>query len=162
MEFLKDLFGASALTYEELVAKTTENGLNVVDLTQGKYVSKQKHDKLSSQRDALKAKCTELINSIEGEGGLNNRIEELRAALQVKEIALIKAEDKKKQLEELGRALEKDRIKLWILKPNKLARNCHGRKAKTSKQICYLLWSNKCTSKSNRKCTTFQLMKIDR
>lgn len=44
MDFLKGLFGAEALTYEQFVAKATEAKLNIVDIGGGQYVSRAKFD----------------------------------------------------------------------------------------------------------------------
>lgn len=44
MDFLKDLFGTEALTFEQLKAKVEEKKFNVVNLAEGNYVSKTKFD----------------------------------------------------------------------------------------------------------------------
>lgn len=44
MEFLKDLFGEEALTYEQLSAKVSEKGFKVADLSTGNYVSRKKYE----------------------------------------------------------------------------------------------------------------------
>ncbi len=43
MDFLKDIFGAEALTFEQFQAKVKENGqIKLADLSGGQYVAKQK------------------------------------------------------------------------------------------------------------------------
>jgi hypothetical protein len=51
MEFLKELFGEEALTYEQLLAKVNEKGLKVADLSTGKYVDKKKYEDEVSTKD---------------------------------------------------------------------------------------------------------------
>lgn len=48
---LKELFGEEALTYEQLSAKLTENGMKLADLSTGNYVSKRKFDDELAARD---------------------------------------------------------------------------------------------------------------
>lgn len=51
MEFLKELFGADALTYDQLAAKVAEKKLNVVDISGGQYVGRGKYDDQIKARD---------------------------------------------------------------------------------------------------------------
>ncbi|MCH5210433.1 MAG: phage scaffolding protein [Oscillospiraceae bacterium] len=59
MEFLKDLFGTGALTFEQFTKAVEDKGLKIADLSAGEYVSKQKHE------DELQAK-DEQINTLNG------------------------------------------------------------------------------------------------
>lgn len=81
MEFLKELFDRGPLSYEELESKATKKGFKVADLSQGKYVSKAKHQKVISERNVLQVKYTslltlynDLLDSIYGDDGINTRI----------------------------------------------------------------------------------------
>lgn len=51
MDFLKELFGEEALTYDQLSSKVTERGFKVADLSTGNYVAKKKYTDDISSRD---------------------------------------------------------------------------------------------------------------
>lgn len=51
MEFLKALFEAGALTWEQFSAAVTEKGYKIADLSTGNYVSKQKYNDDIQTRD---------------------------------------------------------------------------------------------------------------
>lgn len=81
MEFLKGLFSIGPISYEEFESKVAERGFKVADLSQGKYVSKAKHQKVISERDVLQVKYTslltlynDLLDTIYGDDGINTRI----------------------------------------------------------------------------------------
>ena len=57
MEFLKALFGDEALTYDQLAAKVAEGKLNVVNIADGSYVSRNKFD---DTVNGLKSQVTDL------------------------------------------------------------------------------------------------------
>ena len=44
MEFLKNLFANGPLTYDQLAEAVSKAGMNVVDLSSGAYVAKDKFD----------------------------------------------------------------------------------------------------------------------
>lgn len=49
MEFLKDLFGAEALTYDQLAAKVAEKKMKLADISTGAYVGKEKFESLPTR-----------------------------------------------------------------------------------------------------------------
>lgn len=51
MDFLKDLFGEEALTFEQLKNKVSERGFKVADLSTGNYVAKKKYEDDIQTRD---------------------------------------------------------------------------------------------------------------
>lgn len=54
MDFLKDLYGSEALTFEQLSAKVTEKGLKLADLSTGNYVAKKKYeDEISAKETSI-------------------------------------------------------------------------------------------------------------
>ena len=61
MEFLKALFGDEALTYDQLAAKVAEGKLNVVNIADGSYVSRNKFD---DTVNGLKSQVTDLQGQI--------------------------------------------------------------------------------------------------
>lgn len=61
MDFLKELFGDAALTFEQLQAKVAEKGLKLADLSTGNYVDKKKYDDAVETRDT---QITELKGQI--------------------------------------------------------------------------------------------------
>ena len=61
MDFLKELFGDEALTFEQLQAKVAEKGIKLADLTTGNYVDKKKYDDAVAARDT---QITELKGQI--------------------------------------------------------------------------------------------------
>ena len=67
MEFLKKLFAeGEALTYEQLQQKATAAKLNIVDLSDGKYVSQVKYkaatDQVADLQGQLAARDTDLTD----------------------------------------------------------------------------------------------------
>lgn len=98
MEFLKELFGTEALTYEQLVAKVTEKKLNVVDISGGQYVSRAKYDDRTkalddqvkdlkaqiAQRDADTATLKEQLTAAQGDAGKLAELQQSMADLQAK------------------------------------------------------------------------------
>lgn len=74
MEFLKDIYGDKALTYEELVQAINahngdeankENQIKLGNLGTGKYVDKGKHDNLQALLDSSKGDVQTLTETIE-------------------------------------------------------------------------------------------------
>lgn len=61
MEFLKNLFGAEPLTYEQFAAKVAEAKIKPVDISGGAYVSKEKFD---SKVTALNGQISELQGQV--------------------------------------------------------------------------------------------------
>ena len=51
MDFLKELFGEEALTFEQLSKKVSEKGLKLADLSTGNYVAKKKYTDDLESRD---------------------------------------------------------------------------------------------------------------
>ena len=51
MDFLKELFGDEALTFEQLSSKVTEKGLKLADLSTGNYVAKKKYEDEVNAKD---------------------------------------------------------------------------------------------------------------
>lgn len=66
MEFLKELFGGVALTYEQLAEAAQKKGLRVVDATGGAYVPKADADGLSGQISTLTTQLGEANKKLEG------------------------------------------------------------------------------------------------
>ena len=54
MEFLKELFGTEALTYDQLAARVSEKKLKLADLSGGAYVGKEKFETLMTEKNGLK------------------------------------------------------------------------------------------------------------
>ena len=75
MEFLKALFESGALTYEEFAAKVKEAGLNVVNIADGSYVSR---NKFNDTVNGLKTQVTDLQGQIAQRdtdlAGLNDKL----------------------------------------------------------------------------------------
>ena len=66
MEFLKELFGTEALTYDQLAKKVTEKKMKLADLSGGAYVGKEKFDALTLERDSLKSRLELADGKLEG------------------------------------------------------------------------------------------------
>lgn len=66
MEFLKDLFGGGALTYEQLSAAAKEKGLQVVNAAGGAWVPKADADNLQGQVTTLTGQLGEANKKLEG------------------------------------------------------------------------------------------------
>lgn len=66
MEFLKDLFGGQALTYEQLSEAAKGKGLQVVNAADGAYVSKADADNLNGQIATLTTQLGEANKKLEG------------------------------------------------------------------------------------------------
>lgn len=66
MEFLKELFGENALTYEELAEALKSNKeIKLANLATGAYVGKEKFDALEVDRNGLKKQLDEANQQIE-------------------------------------------------------------------------------------------------
>lgn len=60
-EFLKELFGENALTFEQFSQAVTSKGYKLTDLSTGNYVSKHKHtDELEAKDSAIEALKSQL------------------------------------------------------------------------------------------------------
>lgn len=109
MEFLKALFGDEALTYDQLAAKVTEGKLNVVNIADGSYVSRNKFD---DTVNGLKSQVTDLQGQIAQRdtdlAGLNEQL----TAAQADAGQLAEAQ---KQLSALQSKYDKD-SKAWEAK----------------------------------------------
>jgi hypothetical protein len=66
MDFLKELFGGSALTHEQLTAKAREKGLSVVNATGGAYIPKADADNLNGQIATLTSQIADANKKLEG------------------------------------------------------------------------------------------------
>lgn len=66
MEFLKALFDAGALTFEQFVAAVTAAGIKLVNLADGKYVDKEKLEGKIDEVKVLKEQLTDANKTIEG------------------------------------------------------------------------------------------------
>lgn len=66
MEFLKDLFGAEALTYDQLAAKVAEKKMKLADISTGAYVGKEKFDALSLLKENLETRLNDANAKLEG------------------------------------------------------------------------------------------------
>ena len=98
MEFLKELFGSEALTYDQLAAKAQEKKLNVVDISNGQYVSRAKFDDRTkaleqqvtdlkaqlTQRDTDTAKLKEQLTAAQGDAGKTADVQKSLEELQKK------------------------------------------------------------------------------
>lgn len=66
MEFLKDLFGGQAMTYEQLSEAVKTKGLKVVDAANGAYLPKTDVDILNTQITTLTGQLGEANRKLEG------------------------------------------------------------------------------------------------
>lgn len=66
MEFLKELFGTEALTFDQFAAKVNEHKMKLADISGGAYVGKDKFDTLTIERNTLQARLDEANGKLEG------------------------------------------------------------------------------------------------
>ena len=66
MEFLKELFGTEALTYDQLAEKVTAKKMKLADLSTGAYVGKEKFEALSVEKEGLATRLSEASTKLEG------------------------------------------------------------------------------------------------
>lgn len=67
MNFLKDVFGGGALTYEQFVEKVdAAENIQLVNLADGDYVSKGEHDTLQARFDGMNEQLTTANKKLEG------------------------------------------------------------------------------------------------
>lgn len=67
MDFLKDVFGEEALTFEQLAEKLKGNkAIKLGNLAGGEYVSREKLGALETERDGLKEQLTAANTKLEG------------------------------------------------------------------------------------------------
>lgn len=78
MEFLKNLFANGPLTYDQLAEAVSKAGMNVVDLSSGAYVAK---DKFDNRVNTLTQQITDLNGQLsQRDTDLNGLNEQLTAA----------------------------------------------------------------------------------
>ena len=82
MEFLKELFGEDGIKFDDFVAKVNEKGYKLADLSQGKYVDKQKYDdeitSHNTKYSELEKKYNELNDSIKSnDNGFQKKYDDL-------------------------------------------------------------------------------------
>lgn len=97
MEFLKNLFGTEALTYDQLTEKLKTAGKDgkaakLADLSQGEYVSLEKHNALVTDRDGLKTQLEAAVDSLKAFEGIDPA--NIQTELQNAQKALLEAEKK--------------------------------------------------------------------
>lgn len=63
MDFLKELFGEEALTFDQLKTKVSERGFKVADLSTGNYVAKKKYEDDIQTRDTQISDLTGQIST---------------------------------------------------------------------------------------------------
>lgn len=63
MDFLQELFGDKALTWEQFSNSVKEKGYNLANLSTGEYVSKAKYDNELSTRDSQITKLNETLTT---------------------------------------------------------------------------------------------------
>lgn len=66
MDFLKDLFGTEALTFDQFAAKVNERKMKLADISGGTYVGRDKFDTMQIQRDTLQTQLDEANRKLEG------------------------------------------------------------------------------------------------
>ena len=66
MEFLKEIFGDGALTYDQLAAKVAEKKMKLADLSTGGYVGKEKFEALNTEKSGLETRLNEANKKLEG------------------------------------------------------------------------------------------------
>lgn len=66
MEFLKDLFGTEALTFDQFTAKVNEHKMKLADISGGAYVGRDKLATLTADRDNLKQRLDAANAKLEG------------------------------------------------------------------------------------------------
>lgn len=83
---IKELFGEAQLTYEDFQKLAEEKGAKITDLSEGKYVDKEKYstDVKKHQDLAVKYKTDyeTLSGSIEGDEGYKTKLSQLQADLE--------------------------------------------------------------------------------
>lgn len=78
MDFLKEVFGDGSLKFEDFEKAVGEKGLKLANLTEGKYVDKDKYLKAENDFKALKKTYDDLASAIDGDTGLKKQIETLK------------------------------------------------------------------------------------
>lgn len=76
MDFLKELFGEEALTWEQFSEAVTSKGFKVADLSKGNYVSKKKFDDEIKTRDTTIGELNSTISA------RDNDIDDLKQKLE--------------------------------------------------------------------------------
>ena len=66
MEFLKELFGGEALTFDQFAAKANERKMKLADISDGAYVGREKFDTLTADRNSLKQRLDDANAKLEG------------------------------------------------------------------------------------------------
>lgn len=95
MEFLQELFGDQALTFEQFSQAVTAKGYKLADLSTGNYVGKKKHDDELSAKDTAIEGLKEQIKTRDGD------IKDLKTKLSSDADNATKVADLTSQLEKL-------------------------------------------------------------
>ena len=66
MEFLKELFGGEALTFDQFAAKVNERKMKLANISDGAYVGREKFDTLTADRNGLKQRLDDANAKLEG------------------------------------------------------------------------------------------------
>lgn len=66
MEFLKELFGDKALTFDQFAAKVNERKMKLANISDGAYVGREKFDTLTADRNGLKQRLDDANAKLEG------------------------------------------------------------------------------------------------
>lgn len=84
MDFLKELFGTEAITFEQFAEKVKKGGLKLADLSKGEYVGIEKFKALEAERDGLNTQIGERdkqLSELQKAAGSNTELtEQLKAA----------------------------------------------------------------------------------
>ena len=67
MEFLKELFGDKALTFDQFAAKVNERKMKLANISDGAYVGREKFDTLTADRNGLKQRLDDANAKLEGD-----------------------------------------------------------------------------------------------
>lgn len=94
MEFLKELFGTEAITFDQFAEKAKTAGAKPVDLSKGEYISLDKFKALEAERDGLSGQIkdygkqlTEAQKAAEGNAEAQGTIQALQVKLDESEKA---------------------------------------------------------------------------
>ena len=83
MEKLKTVFGDKALTYDEFMAKLSEDkSIKLADISEGQYVDRNKHDAKVNELNDAKNTIKQLEDQLSGIESDNEEIENLRNQIE--------------------------------------------------------------------------------
>lgn len=117
MEFLKELFAAGALTYEQFTEAAKGKGLQVVNAADGAYVPKQEADNLQTQINTLTTQLGTASKKLEGydpEWSTKAAAEKEKLEAQLFDFALDKALAQAKAKDAIAVKAHLDREKLTL------------------------------------------------